>query len=367
MLPIPLADVQAQYSPLLAELERRIGDVVRSGRFVLGPNVEAFEREAASYLGVRHAIGVGNGTDALVLTLDALGVAPGDEIICPAFTFYSTAEAIARLGATPVFCDIDAATLNLDPTDVAARVTPRTKAIIAVHLLGRPAPIEHLPAGIPVVEDTAQAFGARLRGGGRAGSRGRAGTFSFYPSKNLFTLGDGGLVVTPDDELAERVRLLRTHGTPDGKRTFVAVGYNSRLDEIHAATLRLFLGELDRWNRERREAALRYGELGLGAACELPQDDPGHVYHMYLVRSPERESLLATLQEAQIGCAVLYPTPLHLQPVFRHLGYEEGSLPETERAARENLALPLWAGITPEQQQRVVECVLQAARIGAAT
>jgi dTDP-4-amino-4,6-dideoxygalactose transaminase len=366
VLPIPLADVQAQYSPLLAELERRIGDVVRSGRFVLGPNGEAFEREAASYLGVRHAIGVGNGTDALVLTLDALGVSQGDEVICPAFTFYATAEAVARLGATPVFCDIDAATLNLDPADVAARVTQRTKAIVAVHLFGRPAPIELLPHGIPVVEDAAQAFGAVLSGGGRAGSRGLAGTFSFYPSKNLFAFGDGGLIVTSDDELAGRVRLLRTHGTIDGKRTFVAVGYNSRLDEIHAATLRLFLGELERWNRERREAASRYRELGLGAVCELPQDDPGHVYHMYLVRSPERESLLSALQEAQIGSAVLYPTPLHLQPVFRYLGYEEGSLPEAERASRENLALPLWAGITAEQQQRVVECVLEATRIGAA-
>jgi dTDP-4-amino-4,6-dideoxygalactose transaminase len=363
--PIPLADVQAQYSPLLDEIEARIGDVVRGGRFVLGPNGEAFEREAAAYLGVDDAIGVGNGTDALVLALDALGVGPGDEVICPAFTFYATAESIARLGATPVFCDIDPVTLNLDPADVADRVTPRTKAVVAVHLFGRPAPIDRLPPGIPVIEDAAQAFGATLTDGRRAGAAGSAGTFSFYPSKNLFALGDGGLVVTSSAELADRVRLLRTHGTPDGKRTFVAVGYNSRLDEIQAAVLRLFLAELDRWNRARREAASRYGELGLGEVCELPRDDPGHVYHLYIVRSPERDLLLERLRGAEIAAAVLYPIPLHLQPVFRHLGYTTGSLPETERAARENLALPLWAGITAEQQQRVVECVLEASKVGA--
>ena len=357
---IPLVDVPAQYEDLLGEIEDRIGAVVSSGRLILGPNVEAFEREAAAYLGAGETIGVANGTDALVLVLDALGIGPGDEVICPAFTFYATAEAIARRGATPVFADVDARTLNLDPEDVGRRVTERTKAIVAVHLFGRPLPLPGLPEGIPVVEDTAQAFGAPL-GRGRAGTAGAAGTFSFFPTKNLPCLGDGGLVATGDPQLAERVRLLRFHGSRD-KRTFDAVGYNSRLDELQASVLRLFLGHVDRWNLERRAAAARYAALGLADACELPRDEPGHVYHMYVVRTPERDRVAAALREAGIGCAAYYTTPLHLQPVFGHLGYEPGSLPETERAAAENLALPLWAGIGEETQKTVVECVQQAAR-----
>ncbi len=360
---IPLVDVKAQYAPVLDELKDRLAGVLDSGRFILGPNVEAFEHEAAAYLGVGETVGVANGTDALVLVLDALGVRPGDEVICPAFTFFATAEAIARLGATPRFCEIDRRTLNLDPEDVAERVTERTRAIVAVHLFGRPAPLGELPAGIPVIEDAAQAFGATL-GTGRAGAIGVAGTFSFFPTKNLFGLGDGGLVSTDDAELAERIRLLRFHGSRD-KQTFTAVGYNSRLDELQAAALRLFLTRLDGWNAARKAAAARYAELGLGEACELPEDEPGHVYHMYVVRTPERDRIAAALGEAGIACASYYRTPLHLQPVFRELGYREGSLPETERAAAENLALPLWAGIAESQQRQVVESVLAASRIGA--
>jgi dTDP-4-amino-4,6-dideoxygalactose transaminase len=361
---IPLVDVKAQYAPLLAELKGRIGEVLDSGRFVLGPEVAAFEHETADYLGAGQAVGVANGTDALVLVLDALGIGPGDEVICPAFTFYATAGAIARRGATPVFCDIDRETLNLDPVDVAERVTRRTRAIVAVHLFGRPAPLAELPQGIPVVEDAAQAFGASV-GASRAGTVGIAGTFSFFPTKNLFGLGDGGLVVTSDALLAERVRLLRFHGSRD-KQTFEAVGYNSRLDELQAAVLRLFLTQIDKWNAARREAAARYAALGLAEACELPADERGHVYHLYVVRTRERDRIARALGEAGIGCAAYYATPLHLQPVFRLLGYAEGSLPETERAAAENLALPLWAGITEEQQKRVVECVLNAgATVGA--
>jgi dTDP-4-amino-4,6-dideoxygalactose transaminase len=360
---IPHVDVKAQYAPLLAEVRERIAAVLESGRFILGPEVAAFEQEAAEFLAAREAVGVANGTDALVLVLDALGVGPGDEVVCPAFTFYATAEAVARVGATPVFCDIDPATLNLDAADVAGHVGERTKAVVAVHLFGRPAPLDELPDGVRVVEDAAQAFGATLHGQ-CVGSIGAVATFSFFPTKNLFGLGDGGLVTTNDEPLAERVRLLRFHGSRDKER-FEAVGYNSRLDALQATVLRLFLQHLDGWNTARREAAARYEELGLGEVCDLPDDEPGHVYHMYVVRSPERDRIAEALRAADIGCATYYTTPLHLQPVFAGLGYEPGSLPETERAAKETIALPLWAGITLEQQERVVEAVRSAVALRA--
>jgi len=355
---IPLVDVRAQYAPLLDELKERIAEVLDSGRFILGPNVQAFEEEAAAYLGVRHAIGVANGTDALVLALDAMGVGEGDEVICPAFTFYATAEAIIRRGARPVFADIESASLNIDPEDAAKRITPRTKAIVPVHLFGRPAALEDLKdLGVPLLEDAAQAFGAR-----GVATTGVASTFSFFPTKNLFAFGDGGAVTTDDDELAERVRLLRFHGSRDKKR-FDLVGYNSRLDEVQAAVLRVFLSKIEEWNRSRREAAGRYAELGLGEACDLPADEPGHVYHMYVVRSPERDRIAESLQAADISSAAYYTTPLHLQPALQFLGHRESDFPETERAGRENLALPLWAGIGPQVQERVVEVVKKAASL----
>jgi dTDP-4-amino-4,6-dideoxygalactose transaminase len=355
---IPLVDVRAQYAPLISEIERRIHEVLESGVFILGPNVKAFEREAADYLGVAETVGVANGTDALVLVLDAMGVGPGDEVICPAFTFYATAEAIVRRGATPVFCDIDPQTLNLDVEDAAARVTKQTRAIMPVHLFGRPASLAELAQlGLPIVEDAAQAFGA-----GGVARTGAASTFSFFPTKNLFGLGDGGLVAATDAEVADRVRLLRLHGSRD-KVDFELVGYNSRLDELQAAVLRLFLTKVDGWNESRRDAAARYAELGLGEACELPVEDSGHVYHMYVVRSPERERIRQALDAAEIASASYYVTPLHLQRALRFLGYSEGSLPETERAARENVALPLWAGIGADVQERVVETVKSAATV----
>ena len=355
---IPLVDVRAQYAPLLDELKERIAEVLDSGRFILGPNVQAFEEEAAAYLGVRHAIGVANGTDALVLALDAMGVGEGDEVICPAFTFYATAEAIVRRGARPVFADIEAGSLNIDPEDAARRVTPRTKAIIPVHLFGRPAALDELKGlGVPLLEDAAQAFGAR-----GVATTGVASTFSFFPTKNLFAFGDGGAVTTDDEELAERIRLLRFHGSRDKKR-FDLVGYNSRLDEVQAAVLRVFLSKIEEWNRWRREAAARYTELGLGEACDLPADEPGHVYHMYVVRSPERDRIAESLQAADISSAAYYTTQLHLQPALEFLGHREGDFPETERAGRENLALPLWAGIGPQVQERVVDVVKRAASL----
>ncbi|HWJ44218.1 MAG TPA: DegT/DnrJ/EryC1/StrS family aminotransferase [Gaiellaceae bacterium] len=358
MRPIPLVDVKAQYEPLLPRIREAVDGVLASGEFILGPNVGAFEREAADYLGVRDSIGVANGTDALVLVLDALGVGTGDEVICPAFTFYATAEAIARRGATPVFAEVDAATMNLDVEDVAARVTARTKAIIAVHLFGRPAHVADLARlGVPVIEDAAQAFGSP-----EIGRTGIASTFSFYPTKNLFALGDGGLVSTDDPELAERVRMLRFHGSRD-KVDFELVGYNSRLDELQAAVLRIFLAELDRWVALRREAAARYAELGLGAACDLPEDEPGHAYHLFVCRSPERDRVRAALKDAGIGSAVYYTTPLHRQPALRYLGYVPGSLPVTEQLARENFSVPLWAGIDASAQERVVSVVQAAAPV----
>ena len=360
MAPIPLADVKAQYEPLIPELLERFREVLDSSQFILGPNVQAFEREAAEYLDVPTTIGVANGTDAIVIVLDAMAIGPGDEVICPAFTFYATAESIVRRGATPVFADIDPATMNLDPGDVADRITPRTKAIIPVHLFGRPAPLRELAElGVPIVEDAAQAFGSP-----DIARTGAASTFSFYPSKNLFGLGDGGLIAMTDEELAERVRLLRFHGSRD-KVDFELVGYNSRLDELQAAALRVFLPHLDEWTRQRREAATRYAELGLGELCDLPPDERGHVYHLFVCRSPERDRIRAALQPAQIGTGVYYATPLHLQPALRFLGYGPGSLPETERVAQENFSVPMWAGIDAATQERVVDAVREAAAVTA--
>jgi dTDP-4-amino-4,6-dideoxygalactose transaminase len=358
---IPLVDVKAQYAPLIPELKERLGEVLESGRFILGPNVSAFEEEAASYLGVPTTIGVGNGTDAIVLVLRAMGIGAGDEVICPAFTFYATAEAIVQSGATPVFADIDPTTLDLDPEDVAARITPQTKAIMPVHLFGRPAALDEFAAlGVPIVEDAAQAFGAA-----GIATTGVASTFSFFPTKNLFALGDGGLVAVTDTDLGDLVRMLRFHGSRD-KKDFQLVGFNSRLDEVQAAALRVFLPHLADWNDARREAAARYSELGLGEACEVPFDEAGHVYHMYVVRSPERDRIAGALAAAGISSASYYVTPLHLQPALRFLGWEPGSLPETERAARENLALPMWAGIDGATQEQVVGVVRDAVAVGAA-
>ncbi len=351
---IPHVDVKAQYAPLIPELKEAFARTLESGQFIFGPEVEAFEREAAGLLGVEDAVSCANGTDAIVLVLDAMGIGPGDEVICPTFTFYATAEAIARRGAAPVFADIDPATLNLDVADVERRITERTKAIMPVHLFGRPA-ADFSGLGLPVIEDAAQAFGA----GGIATSV--ASTFSFFPTKNLFALGDGGLIAVNDSELAQRLRMLRFHGSA-AKKEFVYVGYNSRLDAMQAAFLRIFLTHLNDWNLQRREAAARYTEL-LGDLVETPDDEPGHVYHMYCVRSPERDRLAAALGDAGIGFAVYYQPPLHLQPALRYLGYAEGDFPETEKASRENLCLPLWAGITEEQQAEVVSVLKRASSL----
>ncbi|HEY2777096.1 MAG TPA: DegT/DnrJ/EryC1/StrS family aminotransferase [Gaiellaceae bacterium] len=351
---IPHVDVQAQYAPLIPELKEAFARTLETGRFIFGPEVEAFEGEAAEKLGTADTVSCANGTDAIVLVLDAMGIGPGDEVICPAFTFYATAEAIARRGATPVFADIDPVTLNLESSDVERRITERTKAIMPVHLFGRPA-ADFSGFGLPVIEDAAQAFGA----GGIATSM--VSTFSFFPTKNLFALGDGGLISVNDAELAQRLRMLRFHGSA-AKKEFLYVGYNSRLDGMQAAFLRIFLRHIDEWNASRREAAARYTEM-LDGIVETPEDEDGHVYHMYCVRSAERDRLSAALKGADIGHAVYYEPPLHLQPALRYLGYSEGDFPETEKASRENLCLPLWAGITEEQQEAVVSVIKRASAI----
>ena len=325
-------------------LAEALGRVARSGRYILGPEVSAFEEEFARYLGVRHCVGVANGTDALTIALRAAGVGPGDEVVMPSFTFYATAEAALAMGAQPVFCDIDPRTFCVTPETVRPMLTPRTRAIVPVHLFGNVAPVRELrELGVPVIEDAAQAAGADLDGT-KAGALGDAATFSFFPSKNLPCLGDGGAIVTDDDAVAERARVLRFHGSKD-KVTFTDVGYNSRLDELQAAVLRVLLPELDGWTERRRAAAAAYERLGLGEHVTLPEPAPGarHAYHLYVVRSE---------RELPVGRGY-YRTPVHRQPaIAAHM-----ELPGTEEAARTNFALPMGTDLTEEQAGRVVECV----------
>ena len=363
-------DIRGQYADLLDEVKRAVCDVIDSGKFILGPNMRALEEEVAAAVCAGHAVAVANGTDALVLSLEALGIGRGDEVVTTAYTFYATAEAIARVGATPVFADIDPRTFNLDPAAAEAAVTERTRAIVAVHVYGLPADLQALRDvanrhGVALVEDAAQAFGATVDGRG-AGSFGDLGTFSFFPTKNFPAMGDAGMVVSGSADLAERVRLLRFHGSRE-KRRFELVGTNSRMDEIQAAVLRRFLPEVHGWNAARRAAADRYRRLGLGELVELPAEVAGteHVYHLYVVRAPARDQLTRSLTAAGIGCRAYYDVPLHLQPVFAHLGYRRGDLPETERAADEGLALPMVPTLDESAQREVVAAV-RAASLAAA-
>jgi dTDP-3-amino-3,4,6-trideoxy-alpha-D-glucose transaminase len=336
------------FASSLAPYHDRVGEaldrVARSGRYILGPEVEAFEEEFARYLGVRHCVGVANGTDALTIALRAVGVGPGDEVVMPSFTFYATAEAALVLGAEPVYCDIDPDTFCVTRATVEAALTPRTKAIVPVDLFGNVAPVAELrELGLPVVEDAAQAAGAELYGA-KAGALGDVATFSFFPSKNLPCLGDGGAIATDDDELAERMRILRFHGSKD-KITFTDVGYNSRLDELQAAVLRVLLPELDGWIQLRREAAAAYERLGLCEHVALPRVTEGarHAYHLFVVRSE---------RELPIGRGY-YRTPVHRQPAIA----ADVKLPGTEEAARTNYALPMGTELTEDQVRHVVERV----------
>ena len=361
-MPVPLfATSLDSYQPAIGE---RLAEVARSGRYILGPEVEAFERELATYLGAAHCIGVANGTDAITIALRALGVRPGDEVVLPSFTFYATAEAAVNAGARPVFCDVDPETFCVTRETVERVLSERTRAIVPVHLFGNVAPVDELRGlGPVVVEDDAQAMGADVDGR-RAGTLGDAATFSFFPSKNLPCLGDGGAIATDDPELAERVRRLRFHGSSD-KRTFVDVGYNSRLDALQAAVLRLLLPELDGWNAARAAAAEAYERHGLGRLVTLPRASAGarHAYHLYVVRDERADELADALGRAGIEARAYYRRPLHLQPAMKpFLSDPPEELPGTDEAARTHLALPMGPRLTDGQVARVVAACEAASR-----
>lgn len=362
---VPLMDIQAQYGPLRGEVDAAIADVLDTGRFILGPHGRALEAQVGERLGGRPGVGVANGTDALVLALHALGIGPGDEVITTPYTFYATAEAIARVGATPVFADIDPHTYCLDPEAAARRIGPATRAILPVHIFGHPA---DMPAimdlarahGLVVVEDCAQAFGAR-HAQGEIATFGDAATFSFFPTKNFPGMGDGGMVVCRDEALAERVRRLRFHGSKD-KVVFDEVGYNSRLDDLQAAIIRVFYPHLDGWNARRAASAAAYEAAGLGDLVTTPAVAAGatHIYHLYMVRHPRRDDIRRALSGEGVGCAVYYGIPMHLQPVFAPLGYSEGDLPVAEECARTALALPMHPNLSDADVAEVVGAVARA-------
>jgi len=361
---IPMVDLQAQYRDLKQEIDEALQAVVASGQFVLGPNVHALEREVAEYCGVRHAVAVASGTDALHFALRAAGVGPGDEVVTTSFTFVATAAAVSYTGARPVFVDIDPATFNMAPGLAATAVTARTRAILPVHLYGQPAdlaPLQELCRGhgLALIEDCAQSFGAEY-GGRKSGAYGNLGCFSFYPSKNLGAYGDAGMVVTDDDTAAERVRRLRDHGRSALYRHAV-VGYNSRLDELQAAVLRVKLRHLDEYNRRRRENAHRYNERLANCGIVTPVEDGKglHVYHQYTIRSARRETIQQALAAADIASAVYYPVPLHRQEVYaaENAGMR---LPVAEAAAEEVLSLPMYPELTQEQIEEVSRIVRQA-------
>ena len=342
----------------------RLASVARSGRYILGPEVTAFEEEFAAYLGVRHCVGVANGTDALTIALRALGVEHGDEVVLPSFTFYATAEAAVDAGAVPVFCDVDPETACVTRETVERVLTPRTRAIVPVHLFGNVAPVEEITGfGLPVLEDAAQAAGAS-RGDRRAGGLGDAATFSFFPSKNLPCLGDGGAIVTDNDEVADRARRLRFHGSAD-KETFDDLGYNSRLDELQAAALRVLLPELDGWTEARRAAAAAYEREGLARVpgLKLPQpvagSEPAH--HLYVARHERPDALAGALAERGVGARGYYRLPVHLQPSMQRFGGDSLDLPGTTELARTNLALPMGTGLDDRAIAEVVSACEAAA------
>ena len=361
-------DLAAQNGPLQEQLIAAFQRVATSNRFIMGPEVESFEREVADYLGVEHAIGVSSGTDALLLALMSLGVGPGDEVITTPFTFIATAASVVRLGARPVFVDIDPVTFNIDASRIEEAITDRTRAVLPVHLYGQPCDLPILKgicagAGIPIVEDAAQAIGARV-GGLHAGAVGAFGCFSFHPTKNLGAFGDAGLVATRDADLAAQARLLRHHGELN-RYVYAALGGNFRLDALQAAILRVKLGHLDSWTEGRRRNADSYDTLFREARLPAELLAPpvrvadGHIYHQYVIRSSRRDALRDHLQQKGFPCMVYYPRPLHLQQCFADLGYTEGSFPHAERAARQVLALPVYPELPRKRIQQVVECIVK--------
>jgi dTDP-3-amino-3,4,6-trideoxy-alpha-D-glucose transaminase len=358
---VPLFDAATPRAPLRDDLRAAIDGVLASERFILGPEVSGFEQELATYCGTRYAVGVANGTDAITISLRAMGVGPGDEVVVPSFTFYASVEAIVHTGASPVFCDIEPDTYCVTAETVRAALTPRTRAVIAVHLFGNVAPVAEIEAlGVPVLEDAAQAMGSQAHNG-RPGSLGLAGTFSFYPSKNLACFGDGGAIVTSDEEIAEQARVLRFHGSRD-KVDYEKVGYNSRLDELQAAILRVQLPHLDEWSAGRRRAADHYEQAGLGELLDLPRPVTGTspAWHLYVVGHADVKRLERALSDAGIGHKAYYRTPVHRQAPMREWGAGV-DLPATENAARTHLAIPISPVLSREQAEQVVSAVRGAA------
>jgi dTDP-3-amino-3,4,6-trideoxy-alpha-D-glucose transaminase len=359
---VALFDTSTPLRALRGELRAAIERVLDSERYILGPEVAAFEQEFAGYCGAAHAVGVANGTDAITIALRAMGVGPGDEVVVPSFTFYASAEAIPPTGARPVFCDIDPETYCVTAETVRAVLTPRTKAVIAVHLFGNVAPVTEIEAlGVPVLEDAAQAAGSLASGGTRPGALGTAATFSFFPSKNLGAFGDGGMITTSDEAFAERARTLRFHGSRD-KITYEQVGYNSRLDELQAAILRVQLPHLDGWADGRRQAGRYYEEAGLGELMTLPRPMEGAspAWHLYVVAHPEVERLESALKDAKVGHKAYYRTPVHRQVAMHEWGAGV-ELPATDEAARTHLAIPMSPVLTREQVDAVVTAARNAA------
>ena len=365
-MPVPFIDLRAQYRAIRAEVDEAIRRVLESSAFILGREVEAFERAFAEYVGARECVGVSNGTAAIQLALAACGVRPGDEVIVPANTFFATAEAVSTAGATPVFVDCDPATCNIDAGKIEAAVTERTRAVIPVHLYGQPADLDAVfevarRHDLIVVEDAAQAHGARYKGR-RVGALGRAGCFSFYPGKNLGAYGEGGAVVTDDPEVARRVRMLRDHGS-ERKYRHELVGYNFRLEGIQGAVLGVKLKYLDGWNELRRAHAARYRELLApledAGALALPREAPyaEHVYHLFVVQTEARDALQRYLSSAGVQTGIHYPVPVHLQPAYAPLGHKEGDFPRAEAQARRVLSLPMFAELTGWQLKYVADAV----------
>ncbi|WP_134683939.1 DegT/DnrJ/EryC1/StrS family aminotransferase [Brevibacillus migulae] len=360
---IPLVDLGRQFGSLRQEILDAIAGVIDSGAYILGPKVAELEKKMAERLGVRHAISVANGTDALILVLQAKGIGSGDEVITTPFTFFASAESVSRLGATPVFVDIDPESYNLDPELLEASITEKTKAIIPVHIFGQPAEMERINEiarkyNLLVIEDACQAFGASYRGK-PVGNLADAACFSFFPTKNLGTLGDGGIVVTNDDEMAATIRLLRQHGSTK-KYFHEVIGYNSRLDEIHAAILLTCLPYIDEWNETRRTLAARYREKlqhlrGLQIQPEKP--DLFHIYHLFSIELDHRDAVKDALSKQGIQSAVYYPQPLHLQKVFTTLGGKQGDCPVAERLSERILAIPISPFLQEEEQDQVIDAI----------
>ena len=358
---IPMVNLKAQYAEIKDEIEQGLAETIKNCSFILGPNVQAFEKEAAEYLGVKHAIGCASGTDALHLALEAEGISTGDEVITSAFTFIATAEAIKYVGATPVFVDIDEKTFNITAENIEKAITPKTKAIMPVHLFGQPVDLAKIKAlcekhGLKLIEDCAQSFGASIDGK-QTGSTCHAAGYSFFPSKNLGAFGDGGLVVTNSDETAKMLKMLRNHGS-DVRYYHDVIGYNSRLDDMQAVVLRAKLKRIDQYNKARRHAAHLYSELMADLPLTTPYEDGvgEHVYHQYTLLSDRRDDIIQALQDKQIGCAVYYPVPLHKQNVFKE-ACADVSLPVTEFVAANCFSLPICPSLTDDTVKEIVAVI----------